>query len=290
MQGVAMSRVLWKGVISFGLVNIPIRMFTAVRERNLRFHMLTEDGSCRLRQKLYCPETGKEYNFNETARGYEVAPDQYVILEEDEIKKLLPESGRNIEIEDFVGLEEIDPIRYNRPYYLAPVEGGGKPYRLLIEAMEKTGKVGIARFVLHSKQHLAAVRVMQGGLALSTMYWPDEVLALKDVMALPDDKVDKKQVELAQSLVASMTKPFDPDSYRDTYRERLAELIERKAEGKRIPLPSEPQKTAQVVDLMDALKRSLEKSGRKAPASRKKSGHQKSSNHKNGSRKKTASR
>jgi DNA end-binding protein Ku len=286
-----MARVLWKGVISFGLVNIPIRMFTAVRERNLRFHMLTQDGSCRLRQKLYCPETGKEYNFNETARGYEVAPDQYVILEEEEIKKLLPETGRNIEIEDFVALEEIDPLRYNRPYYLAPVEGGGKPYRLLIEAMEKTGKVGIARFVLHSKQHLAAVRVMQGGLALSTMYWPDEVLALKDVMAVPDDKVDKKQIELAENLIAAMTKPFDPEKYHDTYRRQLTELIERKAEGKRIPLPSEPQKTAQIVDLMDALKRSLEKSGKKPAVTRKKSGNQqKTSTQKHGGRKKTASR
>jgi DNA end-binding protein Ku len=240
---------------------------------------------------LYCPETGKEYNFNETARGYEVAPDQYIILEEEEIKKLLPDTGRSIEIEDFVSLEEIDPLRYNRPYYLAPSEGGGKPYRLLIEAMEKTGKVGIARFVLHSKQHLAAVRVMQGGLALSTMYWPDEVVALKDVMAVPDDKVDKKQIELAQNLIAAMTKPFDPEKYHDTYRQQLTELIERKAEGKRIPLPSEPQKTAQVVDLMDALKRSLEKSGKHAATSRKKSGNQqKTSNQKNGGRKKTASR
>lgn len=289
-----MPRVLWKGVISFGLVNIPVRMYTAVRDRSLRFHMLTQDGSCRLRQKLYCPETGKEYNFNETARGYEVAPDQYVLLEDDEIRKLLPETGRNIEIEDFVALEEIDPIRYNRPYFLAPAEGGSKPYRLLIEAMEQTGKIGIARFVLHNKQHLAAVRVMQGGLALSTMYWPDEVLALKDVVAVPEDKVDPRQIQLATNLIEAMTKPFDPARYTDTYREKLAELIERKAEGKRIPLPSEPQKTAQVVDLMEALKRSLEKSGTKAP--RKKSGnHQKigqksGAGQKNGGRKKTASR
>lgn len=288
-----MPRVLWKGVISFGLVSIPIRMYTAVRDRGLRFHMLTQDGTCRLRQKLYCPETGKEYNFNETARGYEVAPDQYVILDDDEIRKLLPESGRNIEIEDFVALEEIDPIRYNRPYYLGPVEGGGKPYRLLIDAMEKTGKVGIARFVLHNKQHLAAVRVMQGGLALSTMYWPDEVLAMKDVTAVPEDKVEPKQVELATNLIDAMTKPFDPERYRDTYREKLAELIERKAAGKRIPLPSEPQKTAQVVDLMDALKRSLEKSGQKSPGRKRgnqKSSNQKNSNQKSGSRRKSASR
>ncbi|HEY3486576.1 MAG TPA: Ku protein [Gammaproteobacteria bacterium] len=272
-----MARVLWKGIISFGLVNIPIRMFPAVRSKNVRFHMLTEDGSCRLRQKLYCPETGKEYDFKDTARGFEVAPDQYVILDEKEITKLLPDSGRSIEIEDFVSLEEIDPLRYDRPYYLAPSEGGTKPYSLLVKAMERAGKVGIARFVLHSKQHLAAVRVVQGGLALSTMHWNDEVLALEDVTAVPNDKIDPRQLALANNLIDSLTRPFDPERYQDTYRAELNALIARKAEGKRIPLPSEPQKTAQVVDLMEALKRSLDQTGgrKKAKTVKKKNGHRK---------------
>jgi DNA end-binding protein Ku len=276
-----MARVLWKGIISFGLVNIPVRMFPAVRAKNIRFHLLTKDGSCRVRQKLYCPETGKEYDFKDTARGFEVAPDQYVIMDEKEMSKLLPDSGRSIEIEDFVSLEEIDPLRYDRPYYLAPSEGGGKPYRLLVEAMQKSDKVGIARFVMHSKQHLAAVRVIQGGLALSTMHWNDEVLSLTDVTAVPDEKIDPRQLKLANDLIEALTKPFDPERYKDTYREELTELIARKAEGERIPLPSEPQKGAQVIDLMEALKRSLDKTGGKKKTTARK---------KNGSRKKASSR
>lgn len=272
---------MWKGAISFGLVNIPIRMYTAVKEKSVQFHMMSKDGTCRLRRKLYCPETGKEFDFKEAARGYEVSPGQYVIVDEEEMESLRPDMGRNIEIQDFVSLEEIDPLRYERPYYLAPSEGGGRPYRLLVEAMERMGKVGIARFVLREKQHLAALRVTQGGLCLSTMYWADEVLALKDVTALPDDKVDEHQLELATNLIAALTKPFDPGRYRDTYREELMELIERKAEGKRIPVHAAPEKGAQVVDLMDALKRSLEKAGNKpAPspavqAPRKKAGGRK---------------
>lgn len=274
-----MPRVMWKGAISFGLVNIPIRMYTAVKEKSVQFHMMSKDGTCRLRRKLYCPETGKEFDFKEAARGYEVSPGQYVIVDEEEMEGLRPDMGRNIEIEDFVSLEEIDPLRYERPYYLAPSEGGGRPYRLLVEAMERMGKVGIARFVLREKQHLAALRVTQGGLCLSTMYWADEVLALKDVTALPDEKVDEHQLELATNLIVALTKPFDPGRYRDTYREELMELIERKAEGKRIPVHAAPEKGAQVVDLMDALKRSLEKTGGKqtslSEAPRKKTGGRK---------------
>lgn len=258
-----MPRVMWKGAISFGLVNIPIRMYTAVKDKSVQFHMMSQDGACRLRRKLYCPETGKEYDFKEAARGFEVAPGQYVLVDKEEMEGLRPDTGRNIEIEDFVSLEEIDPLRYERPYYLAPAEGGGRPYRLLVEAMERMGKVGVARFVLREKQHLAALRVSQGGLCLSTMYWADEVLALKDVTALPDDKVDEHQLELATNLIAALTKPFDPNRYQDTYREELMELIERKAEGKRIPVHAESEKGAQVVDLMEALKRSLDKAGGK---------------------------
>jgi DNA end-binding protein Ku len=268
---------MWKGAISFGLVNIPIRMYTAVREKSVQFHMLSKDGNCRLRRKLYCPETGEEFDFKDAARGYEVAPGQYVLVDKDELEQLRPDMGRNIEIEDFVSLEEIDPLRYERPYYLAPSEGGGRPYRLLVEAMQRMGKVGIARFVLREKQHLAALRVTQNGLCLSTMYWADEVLALKDVSALPDDKVDESQLELATNLIAALTKPFDPGRYQDTYRQELMELIERKAEGKRIPVHAEPEKGAQVVDLMDALKRSLDKAGGKRPPleARKKTGGRK---------------
>jgi DNA end-binding protein Ku len=284
-----MPRVMWKGAISFGLVNIPIRMYTAVKEKSVQFHMLSSDGTCRLRRKLYCPETGKEYEFKDAARGYEVAPGQYVLIDKEELEQLRPDLGRNIEIEDFVSLEEIDPLRYERPYYLAPAEGGGRPYRLLVEAMERMGKVGIARFVLREKQHLAALRITQGGLCLSTMYWADEVLAFKDVSALPDDKVDEHQLELATNLISALTKPFDPSRYQDTYRQELMGLIERKAEGKRIPVHKEPEQGAQVVDLMDALKRSLDKAGGKRPSARSEQPSPAQTGKKAGGRKKASS-
>jgi DNA end-binding protein Ku len=252
-----MPRAMWKGSVTFGLVNIPIRMFTAVTDKTVRFHRMSEDGSCRLRTKLFCPETGEEYDFGKTARGFEVAPDQYVILTDEEIEALQPEAGHAIEIEDFVSLDEIDPVYYERPYYLAPAEGGGRPYRLLVEAMTRARKVGIARFVLREKQHLAALRVSQGGLCLSTMHYADEVHALTDVTSLPEDPIDERQVSLAVDLIGALTRPFEPTRYKDGMREQVLDLIERKAHGERIAARPEPERRAEVVDLMDALKKSL---------------------------------
>lgn len=253
-----MPRSMWKGSVSFGLVNIPVQMYTAVRDHTIRFHRMSDDGSCRLRTKLYCPETGKEFDFDKTARGFEVAPDQYVILDDEEIDSIKPDHGHTIDIEDFVSLDEIDPVFYDRPYYLAPASGGSRPYRLLVEAMERSGKVGIARFTLREKSHLSALRVSQGGLCLSTMRYHDEVLALSDVTKIPDDTVDERQIELATQLIGALTRPFEPDRYEDAFRQQVQELIERKAQGERIPVVSEEEEPeAEVVDLMDALKRSL---------------------------------
>ena len=252
-----MARVTWTGSVSFGLVNIPVKMYTAVRDHTIRFHRLTEDGSCRLRTKLYCPETDEEYDFSQTARGYEVAPDQYVLVSDEELEGLRPDHGHAIEIEDFVSLHEIDPVFYERPYYLAPDERGTRPYALLVDAMTKTERVGIARFVLRDKQHLAALRVSQGGLCLSTMRWKDEVQALTDVTKLPTDKADPRQVKLAIELIDALTRPFEPERYRDTFRDEVMGLIEAKAKGERIPVAAEPEPRGEVVDLMDALKKSL---------------------------------
>ena len=258
-----MPRAMWKGSVSFGLVHIPVRMTTAVRDNTIRFHRLSEDGSCRLRTKLYCPDTGEEYDFTQTARGYEVAPDQYVLVDDEEIESILPEAGHTIDIEDFVKLEEIDPIYYERPYYLLPAEGGARPYRLLVAAMERADKVGIARFVLREKQHLAALRVSQGGLCLSTMKWADEVVALSDAGDIPTERVDGKQVNLALNLIDQLTRRFDPDRYEDTFRGELMSLIKRKAKGEEIELAPSPRREEKVIDLMEALKKSLESKARK---------------------------
>jgi len=252
-----MPRAMWKGSVTFGLVHIPVRMTTAVRDQTIRFHRLSEDGKSRIRTKLFNPDTDEEVDYTQTTRGFEIAPDKYVVVEDEEIETLSPEAGHTIDIEDFVGLSEIDPIYYDRPYYLLPGEGGAKPYRLLVAAMEKADRVGIARFVLREKQHLAAVRVSQGGLCLSLMNWHDEVVKLKDAGEIPDEKADPKQVGLALHLIDQLTRPFDPARYEDTFRGELMALIKRKAKGEEIEIaPSRPA-DEKVVDLMEALKKSL---------------------------------
>lgn len=259
-----MPRSMWRGSVTFGLVHIPVQMFSAVQDKTVRFHRLTEDGGCRLRTKLYCPDSGKEYDFGQAARGFEVAPDQYVLIDDEELASLRPEAGHAIEIQDFVSLDEIDPVYYERPYYLGPAEGGARPYRLLVEAMEQARKVGIARFVLRDKQHLAALRVSQGGLCLSTMHYADEVQALSEVTSLPTEAPDPRQVKLALDLIGALTRPFEPDRYRDTFRDDVLAMIERKAAGEAIPLREAHDEPAEVVDLMDALKRSLGRAGAEA--------------------------
>jgi DNA end-binding protein Ku len=253
-----MARAMWKGSVSFGLVTIPVRLFTAVKEHTVRFHRLSEDGKCRLRTRLYCPDTGKEYDFGKTARGYEVAPDQYVILDDDELEQLKPEVGRSIEIEDFVSLDEIDPAYFDKPYWLVPGEGGEKPYRLLAQALEESGRVGIARFALREKQHLCAVRVIEGGLALVTLRWHDEVTPLTEVTKVPHGKSDPRQLALANQLVDSLVRKFDPKNYEDHFRDEVKALIARKAAGERVEVASEPEADGgEVIDLMEALERSL---------------------------------
>jgi DNA end-binding protein Ku len=282
-------RAMWKGSVSFGLVHIPVRMVTAVRDKTVRFHRLSEDGSCRLRTKLYCPETEEEYDFSQTARGFEVAPDQYVLVADEEIESLRPEAGHSIDIEDFVDLDEIDPVYYDRPYYLVAAEGGTRPYRLLVEALEQANKVGIARFVLRDKQHLAALRVSQGGLCLHTMHYFDEVGKLSDAGPVPTEKVDQKQVDLALNLVEALTRKFDPKRYRDTFRDELLELIEKKAEGKEIEIaPSHEPEPTKVVDLMEVLKRSLGQVGTAGAKTTKKTAAKKSAAKKTSTAKKKA--
>jgi DNA end-binding protein Ku len=256
----AMARAIWKGAVSFGLVTLPVKIVSALRDRTVHFHMLSKDGQCRLRQKLYCPETGEEYDFKQAARGYEVAPDQYVILNEDELGRLEVEAGHGhaIRITDFVDMGEIDPIYYDRAYYLVPDELGAKSYQLLLRAMSERGKVGIGKVVMRDREHLVALRPMDGIIGLETMRYADEIVD-RNGLALADTEVDPKELELAQQLIEALDTKFDPDRYKDEYRERLNELIERKAEGKEIVTqsPDQPGK-GEVIHLMEALRKSLE--------------------------------
>jgi DNA end-binding protein Ku len=254
-----MARPIWSGSISFGLVNVPVRLHTAVRDRQVHFHMMSADGACRLRRKLYCPDTGKEYDFGETARGFEVAPEQYVIIEDEELERLKPEQGHAIEIQEFVDLHEVDPVFFDRPYYVSPDKGGDKGYRLLVEAIEQSGKVGIARFVMRQRQHLAVLRVRDHALVLETMHYQDEVAEVSEIDLPKRVSVNERERDLAVQIIESMATTFESARYHDEYREQLEELIQQRAEGVEETALAEapPEPGGQVIDLMEALKKSL---------------------------------
>lgn len=265
-----MARPIWKGAISFGLVSIPVQLETAVREKNVSFHLLTKDGSCRLRRKLICPDTGKEINYDDTSRGIEVGKDEYVQVDEKELERLKPEKGRTIEIEQFVDLDDIDPIYFDKVYFITPVEGSSKPYRLLYEAMKKNKRIALARFVMRERQNLAAIRVLGEGMVLHTLHYYDEVLNLDDALpgTLGRAKPVDKELDVAAQLIDAMTRPLDLSSYHDDYREELEKLIERKRSGKETVAPADDHDDApppRTTNLMDALRKSLQGSGKAAP-------------------------
>src|SRR5882757_138701 len=228
-----MPRSIWTGAISFGLVTVPVKMYSSVSRKTVRFHQLNGKTGVRIQQKRVDPTTGDEVAYNDIVKGYELTPDRYVLIEPDELEALDPKKTKSIEIEDFVALDEIDPIYYDHPYYLAPGPGGAKPYKLLLDAMRETGRVAIATVVIRSKQQLVAVRPMGDNLlGLATMVFPDEIIdpsTIDELSALDDVEINPRELEIAGPLVASLAGPFDPDTSRDTYREEVLALVERKA-------------------------------------------------------------
>jgi DNA end-binding protein Ku len=257
-----MPRAIWTGAISFGLVTVPVKMYSAVDRKSVRFHQLSGKTGVRVAQKRVDPQTDEEVPYQDIVKGYEIAPDRYVRIEPAELDSLEPKKTKTIEIEEFVELSQIDPIYYDHPYYLAPGTGGAKPYRLLLEAMEETGKVAIARVVIRSKEQLVAVRPMGIALGMATMLFPDEVLSpdrLDEVAEAANAKTTKREVEIAKQLIESLAGDFEPDKFRDTYRDEVLALIERKAEGKEIAVqPPAEEVRAPAPDLMSALKASLD--------------------------------
>lgn len=251
-----MARSIWSGTIQFGLVAVPVQLMVAVRERSIGFHMMTPDGHCRLRRKLVCPETGKEYDFKDTARGFEIAPDEYVLVDEKELKKLRPESGKTIDILDFVQVDQIDPVYFNHTYYVRPTEGGAKSFAVLLKAMEDKKRAAVAQFVLRDRQHLVALRPHGPVMALHTMFYEDEVQAPEDVAHAKSPKVLPRELAMAEQLIGAMAGDFDPAKYHDDYREKLEKMLQDKAEGKPIHVAA-PRHQEKVVNLMDALKKSL---------------------------------
>jgi DNA end-binding protein Ku len=253
---------MWTGAISFGMVTVPVKLYSAINRKTVRFHQLSGKSGVRIAQKRVDPQSGEEVPYEDIVKGYEIAPDRYVVIEPGELETLQPKKTKTIEIEDFVELSEIDPVFYDHPYYLAPGPGGAKPYRLLLEAMRETGKVAIARVVIRSKENLVAIRPMGEVLGMATMIFADEVLPaerLDEIAEAEEVKTTKRELDIAKQLVGSLAGEFDPSRYTDTYREEVMALIERKAEGKAIAVQPEPEElAAPAPDLMGALKASLE--------------------------------
>ena len=252
-------RAIWSGTISFGLVSVPVRMFPATESKELRFHFLHKKDLTPIAYEKVRRDDREPVDPDEIVRGFEIEKGRYVPLEEEDLDRLDIELTHSIDICDFVSLDEIDPVFFRKAYYLLPAEAAEKPYRLLVRALEETGKVGIAKVVIRNKQHLAAVRPYEDVLLLETMYYADEV---RKPEALDGDlgtaKLQKAEVEMAKSLVENLSEPFKPEKYDDQYRKELLELIRAKAEGQPLPEPQEEQE-GEVVDLMAALRESVER-------------------------------
>jgi DNA end-binding protein Ku len=289
-----MARAIWSGAISFGLVNIPVKLYSAVQRKTVRFNQLDGRDNTRIQQKRVNPDTGDEVPYDQLVKGYEISPDRYVVVEPAELDSLQPEKTRTIDIQDFVDLHEIDPIYYDHPYYLAPGQGAEKAYTLLYSAMEASEKVGIARVVIRSKEQLVAIRPREGILAMETMLFSDEVVAPDEVADPPDTKkakASKKEIDMAQQLIESLTTEFDPSQYRDEYRDAVLEMIERKAEGHTVDVEAPPAPEAEEVpDLMAALEASISSSKRQSKGGSKSTSKAKSSSSSNGSKSKSTSK
>jgi DNA end-binding protein Ku len=257
-----MARAIWTGAISFGLVTVPVKLYSALDRKSVRFHQLSGKSGVRVAQKRVDPQSGDEVPYADIVKGYEIAPDRYVVIEPGELDALEPKKTKTIEIEGFVELSQIDPVFYDHPYYLAPGAGGAKPYRLLLEAMRETGRVAIARVVIRSKEQLVAVRPMGDALGMATMLFANEVLPperVDEIAEAAQVKTTKRELDVAKQLIDSLAGDFEPDKYSDTYRQQVLALIERKAEGKQIAVQPAPEEVAAPApDLMSALKASLD--------------------------------
>jgi DNA end-binding protein Ku len=275
-SGRATSRALWTGTISFGLVNIPVRLVSATKSHDIAFHQVEDKTGKRIHNRRVVEGGTKEVPFDHIVKGYEVSKGKIVRIEPAELKSLAPEKTSTIDIEDFVDLSEIDPLYWDATYFVGPDDraGAAKSYVLLRKAMEETNKVGIGRFVMRTKEYLATVRPLGSALALETMFYADEIRSIEDIVPASVKKVvaPASQVALAKQLIKSLEGHFDPKRYKDTFRDRVLDLIKKKGRGEEIEIAEETEKVPEVVDLMEALKASLsgggggKGAGKKSPA------------------------
>jgi DNA end-binding protein Ku len=263
-------RAIWSGSISFGLVNVPVKLYTAVKQLDIHFNQLDEKTGAHIKYKRVSEKTGKEVPYEKIVKGYEVTKGKYVTITPDELESVAPKATRTVDIEDFVDLHEIDPIFYETAYYLAPSgEGAAKAYGLLLKAMEETEKVAIGRFVMRTKEYLCAIRPYDGVLTLETMYFADEIVDKLEIPGIPDRrvKVPERELKIATSLIDSLTSPWKPEKYSDSYREQVLKMIKSKARGKEIVMPEATEEKAEVVDLLAALEASVDAAKKRKGAS-----------------------
>jgi DNA end-binding protein Ku len=263
-----MPRAMWKGAISFGLVTIPVAVYPATEEKTLRFNQLHDEDGGRIRYKRVCEKDGEEVPFEHIVKGYEIEKDRYVILTDEDFDAVPVESSRAIDIQQFVDLDEIDPVMFKKSYYLIPDQTGAKAYALLREAMSEDGRVGIAKVSFRDREHLAALRFKDDAFVLETMYWPDEIREADFGGADVQAKVRGQELEMARQLIESLTSDWSPEEYSDEYRDQLQKIVEAKVSGEEIEVV-EPEPTAKVVDLMEALKASVAAAKKETPAASK---------------------
>ena len=258
-----MARAIWSGSIGFGMVNIPVKLFGATESKDISFNLLHATCGTRLKQLRWCPTDEREVPWGETVRGYEYAKDQYVTLTEEDFEKLPLPSKHTIELTAFVKEDEIDPVHFERSYHLVPDERGEKAYALLIRALEKKGLTALATITIRKKEQLCALRPRDGGLMLETLYYPDEIRARPE-MDLKSVKINDREMEMAFALIDLLRKPFEPEEYKDHYREALSQVIDAKLEGREV-VESPAPKEAGVIDLADALRKSVEAAKKSKP-------------------------
>lgn len=282
---------MWKGSISFGLVHIPVKLFAATEDKDIKLRFLHKECNTPIKYERVCPVCDREVENEEIIRGYEYEPDKFVPIDKEELDQLKKARSKTIEIIDFVNLEEIDPIYFNRSYFLGPNENGEKAYTLLKKAMKDSGKIGLAKLTMHSKEHLAAVRVYDKGLLLETIFYPDEIRNIDHVPGIDENvELTEKELDTATQLIEQLTTEFKPEQYEDEYRSALSELIENKISGNEIKTAPKAHKKENVVDLMDALQASIDKTKPKGKKASGKSGTTASKKKASSTKKETANK
>ncbi len=255
-----MPRAIWSGAISFGLVNIPVKLYSAIKDTRVHFNRLHNKDLARVRNQMVCEAEDKVVQSEDVVRGYQVSPDHYVVVGDDELDALEPRATRAIEIVDFIDLKQIDPVYYNHPYYLVPEEEAERPYALLVKALADSGRAGIGKLVMRGKEYLAAIRPVDGLMLMETMHFADAVVDASELGELPKQpEPSERELSMAKELIGALSTDFEPEKYHDTYRDEVMELIREKAEGKAPVLHKPAEEPGKVIDLMSALEASLSK-------------------------------